>query len=419
MLENGPTIESVTDDQERRYELVPGHEELDPWETWPREKHPFGRHPYYIAKENAEDFEAEQERLIDELLPKSIALGDDVDDEGKLNKYHAHRIAEQAIGRRFVGDVMRRAKSLGQFDISDRIYRRGQKMLSCRLSGPTGFDSNGNVVVAWDDKCGLTKYCPDESLKEAKRIGEWSLPLIQEHKRQGGRVYKAWMTLPNYPGGRLREGVRYLPRRFRNRIMRAQKDGDRALPIDGALLIVEAPKSAQDDWNVHANVILLTSKWLDFKALRDAWGFNVEIREHHDFSDQGMAGMYNEMIKYSCRALPEKSLDDKHRNQAPPMIAWTADELIEWDCAMHGYRRTRSYGTLYGAEKPEVEPGRIHRWLARLEHSEKGYTIVRRTHDLQMHVQMMLRSEHFDLDLIRGNKSTTENGGSDPTRGPP
>jgi hypothetical protein len=41
---------------------------------------------------------------------------------------------------------------------------------------------------------------------------------------------------------------------------------------------------------------------------------------------------------------------------APPMTEWEDPELLEWLRAMHGFRRTRAYGVLYGLETPEPEP---------------------------------------------------------------
>lgn len=153
---------------------------------------------------------------------------------------------------------------------------------------------------------------------------------------------------------------------------------------------------------------MLTTGWLDYKAFREQWGFNVEFKKHEDFSDGGMAGMFNEMIKYSVRALPEKSNDDKHRNVAPAMVEWTGDELIEWDTAMNGYRRTRGYGSLHGLGKPDVTPTKVLRWLGFIKYRSSGYEVTRRAHDLPLHTAMLLHSSHPAIDLIRGNKSTTK-----------
>lgn len=301
---------------------------------------------------------------------------------------------------------MPRAKELKLWDVADRLYKRSLAMLSCRQRGPTGFNSEGKVVVAWEEKCGLAKYCPDESQKESKRLGERMMPAIQDWSKQTGhRVYKGVMTLPNYNGGRLREGCRYLPRRFRNKIMRSIENGESKFPIAGALTIVEAPLGKDRDWNIHLNFIFCTTGRLDYKALRDHWGFDIHINQHRDFTDDGMAGLFNEMIKYAVRALPEKSNDKKHREKAPPMIEWTGDELVEWDIAMHGYRRTRGFGTLYNVPKPDHTPAKVLRWLAYIEYKPSGYVITRRAHDLAMHTDMLLKSEHFALNLIRGDKS--------------
>jgi hypothetical protein len=49
---------------------------------------------------------------------------------------------------------------------------------------------------------------------------------------------------------------------------------------------------------------------------------------------------------------PRKLRDDR---TAPAMIDWTDEELIEWDTAQRGHRRTRSYGCLYGVPRPPKE----------------------------------------------------------------
>lgn len=393
----------------RAHRLGIDPDELDPYSVWPLEGEGAHVHPWHDANQVAQRFEEDQDALVDKLMPRSKELGDHVDDCGKLSRWHAHRIAESAIANRILKVAVPRAKELKLWDVADRLYKRALAMLSCRQRGPTGFNSEGNTVVAWEEKCGLAKYCPDESQKESKRVGERMLPVIQDWvKTTGHRVYKGVLTLPNYPGGRLREGVRHLPKRFRNRIMRAIEDGEAKFPIAGALCIVEAPLGKNRDWNIHLNFIFCTSGRLDYKALRDHWGFDLHINQHHDFTDQGMAGLFNEMIKYGLKSLPDKSNDEKHRSKAPPMIEWTGDEMIEWDIAMHGYRRTRGYGTLYNVPKPDHTPAKVMRWLAYIEHRPSGYVLVRRAHDLSMHVDMMLKYEHFDLRSIRGDKSTTK-----------
>ncbi len=382
-------------------------DELDPYSVWPLEGEGAYVHPWHDAKQVAARFESDQDALIEQLMPRCTDLGDAVDDDGKLSRFHKHRIAEQAIAMRILKLAVPRAKQLRNWPVADRLYKRAIAMLSCRHRGPTGFNTEGNVVVAWEEKCGLAKYCPDESQKEAKRVGDRYLPVIHDHMRYTGhRVYKGVMTLPNYPGNRCREGVRYLPRRFRNKIMRAIENGKKKIPIAGALTIVEAPLGKNRDWNIHLNFIFLATGRINFGQLRAHWGFDVHIRQHHDFDDRGMADLFNEMIKYGVRALPDKSNDEKHRHKAPPMIEWTGDELLEWDIAMYGYRRTRAYGSLYNAPKPHHTPAKVTRWLAYLEYRPSGYLVTRRAHDLPMHTDMFLKGEHFALDLVRGDKST-------------
>ena len=390
--------------------------ELRPLETWPLNdelEDGDSLNKWHDARDCAARFEAEQKRLFDELLPKHIAFGDDVDDPGKASRWHAHRVAETTVARAILERAVPYARRRGKHDDADRMFRNAKKMLACRQKGPAGFDSDGNIQVQWEEKCGLSKYCPDEALKESRRLAEVYLPAVQEHANNGGRVYKGVLTIPNCKAGMLKSEIDYIFRRFKNTILRAQLSKQKRFPITGALVILEAPLSRDRNWNIHLNFLLLTDRWLDYRAFQEAWNFGVHIRQHQDFSDQGMAHLFNELIKYATRALPEKSTDGKH--DAPAMCEWTGAELLEWDQAMYGLRRTRGYGDLFGLGKPEKGNPRVHRWLAYLKHEKGGYRILRRAHDLPMHTDLLLRSDHYDLFLIRGNKSTTKKH----YRGPP
>lgn len=48
------------------------------------------------------------------------------------------------------------------------------------------------------------------------------------------------------------------------------------------------------------------------------------------------------------------------------MLAWAGVELAEWLRAFHGFRRTRSYGLLYGVKRPESEGLGVIAWLGRI-----------------------------------------------------
>ncbi len=382
---------------------------LEPLETWPLSDElddGDSVNKWHDARDCAARFEAEQTRLFDELLPKSTALGDEVDDDGKVHRWHKHRVAEAAVARAILERAVPHARQKGMHEDADRLFRKAKKMLACRQQGPVGFNSDGKVVVEWEDKCGQSKYCPDEALKEARRLAEVYLPEVQAHANQGGRVYKGVLTIPNCKPGMLQSEIDFIFKRFRNNILRAQLNNDKRFPITGALVILETPLSRDRYWNIHLNFLILTDRWLDYRAFQEAWGFGLHIRQHQDFSDAGMNALFNELIKYATRALPEKSTDGRH--DAPAMCEWTGAELHEWDSAMHGLRRTRGYGTLYGLGRPEGGNPRVRRWLAYLSHQEGGYRIQRRAHDLPLHTDMLLRHEHFDLFLIRGNKSTTK-----------
>lgn len=295
-------------------------------------------------------------------------------------------------------------------ELAPKMERLAQGAYFCRQSGVFGLSGDG-VVVAWESKCCKAKLCPDEARAEGHRIEDQYADLIAEHARRGGRVYKAWLTLPNYPQGRLKEGMRHIYKRFRDRFVRSKKWG-----IEGALVILEAPLSQSRDWNIHLNVILLTKGWQSFKAMREAWGSNLEIRQHSKFDDRGMHALFAEMVKYSVRAVPEKSSDGKHT--APALIEWEPWEFVEWYEAHHPFRRTRAYGSLHGAEKPERAMQQPIQWLGRIDLRNGRYEITQRGHNLSDIVRNFLDASAGDLDLIRGDKSTTQqrqNG----MRGPP
>lgn len=373
-------------------------------------------HPWHDAKDFSDVHESRREQAVEDLIPRIKALGDEVDEPGALSRYAYHREVEKqlALAMRSAAAWARQHR---QHKVADDLIRTAEKLCNCRLAGPFGLNRDGRTVIAWEQKCGCSKYCPDESRSEAKRLRDRYEATIIEHVNRGGRVYKCWFTLPNYPGERLREGMRHIFKRFRDRLIRAIKKGHNRFGIDGALVILEAPLSCDRDWNIHLNVILLTRGWLDFGAVREHWGgFHCKFREHKDFDDQGMTGLFNEMVKYSTRAMPEKSNDGKH--QAPAMIEWQPWELIEWHLANKGFRRTRSYGSLFRVGKPETDFAMPTHWLGRIEFRPPVYAIILRRHNLALHRDLLLDSKHFGLNLIRGDKSTRKTRAHRPT-GPP
>lgn len=382
-------------------------------------------HPYYDCKRIAEEFDEEKERAADFLMPRYKALGDDVDDAGALAVYEKHRIIERRIADFYYYEVAPFAESVQRMDIANNLRATALKLYQCRTGGPFGIGTHGRPVVAWDKKCGCSKLCPDEARAEAQRLYDRYAQAIVDHVKAGGRVYKVWPTLPNYPAGRLREGKRHIFKRYRDKIVRAQLGKQNKFGHVGSLVIQEDPKSAHDDWNVHLNGIILSKGFLSYKELRAAWGCNIEIRQHkmrrspaqleHD-----LHALFNEMIKYPVITVAEKSQDKatRHVTDAPALTDWTPAEVIEWHEANHGFRRTRAYGSLHGIGKPDRPNVTPTRWLGRLDWQPDGYKVTWRKHNLAFLVDDMLTWDRRALDLIRGDNSTTVPNYQAP-RGPP
>lgn len=376
-----------------------------PFDLWPEEG------PAHVGKQwdriqrNHDLFDAQCSAALD------ILRGDCLEGRaGALDTYQGHRSVEWLTAQYHQHVILPHCRD-HRPELAERIAQVAQRLYWCRQAGVFGMAGDG-IVVAWESKCGMGKLCPDEARAESLRLEEKYAAPIAAHAR-AGRVYKAWFTLPNYPPGRLREGMRHIFKRFRDRLIRSKRFG-----VEGALVILEAPLSSGRDWNVHLNVVLLTRGWVSYKALREAWGANVEIRQHSNFSERGLHGLFAEMVKYAVRSVPEKSLDERHDSAAPALVEWTPEEYLEWFEAHHPFRRTRAYGALHGlpaVEKPMPQPTA---WLGRIEYKNGSYQVEMRGTNLGELAGHLLAASRSDLDLIRGDKSTTQkrqNG----MRGPP
>ncbi len=393
-------------DLRNRYDVFPRHDS---------ERHFY--HPYHDCQRRARDFEAEQEIAREFFLPKHKLLGDDCDDPGALAVYHKHRIVERQIAEKLYYDVACYADAMRAEILAAQVRATAVKMFQCRTAGAFGIGAQGRTVMEWDFKCSCSKLCPDESRHEGRRLYDRYADVICEHERRGGRVYKVWFTLPNYPGGRLAEGQRYIFKRFRNKIMRATRKGKNKFGIEGALTILEAPLSAHDDWNVHLNVIVLTKGFLSYAKLREAWAWNMEARQHSKFNERGMQDLFNEMVKYAVKTVTEKSAD-RHHKIAPAFVDWTPAEILEWFEANQNFRRTRAYGSLHGIGKPERPDVQPRRWLGAVTWQPAGYQVTWRDHNLADIANEMLRYGDSGLGLIRGDRSTEKRGSWHAT-GPP
>ncbi len=191
------------------------------------------------------------------------------------------------------------------------------------------------------------------------RLRRRVLPARDDLRASGHRFLYAVFTMPNFGAGELRHGMRAIFDRFKGSILKARNDdGELLFPeIKGALAVLEAPLGCDRDWNVHLNVIMPVKGFLDFQRLRARWHWNVHLRWISD-APGAFEGAFTELIKYAVAATVAKSaahLVREGRRPPPPMLEWNRAELVEWLRAMHGFRRTRSYGALYGLDAPERE----------------------------------------------------------------
>lgn len=219
---------------------------------------------------------------------------------------------------------------------------------------------DGKLIAYWDCKAGLSRLCPDDAREEAMRLRRRILPARDALRESGHRFGSFVFTMPNFKRGKLLHGMRQICTRFRERIVNAKNaDGEPLFPaIKGAIVVLEAPLGAERDWNVHLNVILCVKGYLDFAQLRQVWQWNVHMPRRWISDEPGaFEGAFAELIKYAVAATVSKSAEHAAAgtSRAPPMLEWTGSELLEWLRAMRGFRRTRTYGVLYGLKDPEPE----------------------------------------------------------------
>ncbi len=261
-------------------------------------------------------------------------LADRIDQVGILERREGHGID---VWLEHLTTRLRNARQKGQFGV--------------RLD-------SGKPIVYWDDKAGLSRLCPDDAREEAMRLRRRVLPTLEALQAEGHQLHYAVLTTPNAPAGELRAEMSSIFLRLRRLIKAKDADGHRLFPqIKGALCVLEAPLGCARDWNVHLNVIFVTKGFFDWKALRKQWHWDVHMRLLPKGAG-AIGAALTELIKYAVAATVSKSAEHlarEGRAPPPPMLEWTPAELREWLYAMKGFRRTRSYGALYGLAKPEPE----------------------------------------------------------------
>lgn len=279
------------------------------------------------------------------------------------------------------------------------------KLRACRCSGTWGVQAEGGrLVVAWDSKCSLTLLCPHCARTEQRRlVRRYKDPMKRwKQQRASRRIHSGVFTWPNVTPGELAGKLRLVFRWFR----RVSQDFP---SIKGYVATVEAPLSRRGDWNLHLNVLLCVEGPLHWRDLIAAWHrktvhlfpgyegtrFQVELRQLPRYDDDTLDAALRELIKYPAKHVTEKSNgkavvsgrgaegDRTVESLAPVMTEWPPVRFTEWWGAHRRYRRTRSYGCLFGEHLEELSgdiedrPRGEVTWYGRLwwEGRSQGYVV--------------------------------------------
>ncbi len=322
--------------------------------------------------------EASANQTQDELTyQRALELHEQVLEDGKgFQRRAAVRWKVADYLRQIVSPHARRA---GRGLAAREYDGLAEKLEQARPWGVWGYDPDEDKRV-YDSaqRAGLVKLCPDDARDEAMRLAATYVPRI-EFLQEQGYVVQFWvLTKPNAPRGYLADDIKALHDDFRRKLFYARSDGREAKSIDdprrvcpelvGAMTTLETPLSAAGDWNVHLNALMVFRERPDWEAYRQAWGYNVEMRE----VPTGAAGpAMRELIKYATKATSDKSLDERKRKRdrrtgkllppPPPMIEWAPFDFEEWWIAHKGLRRTRSLGCLNANKRSKW--GAFWEWL--------------------------------------------------------
>ena len=342
--------------------------------------------------------QAENGKLSRAEFLTALEVYDEV--RGKADAYRKRAAVRLRLANYIERDVLSQHWDL-------RRYTLAEKLRNARRTGTYGRRPNGDLVTIWDDKSGLARLDPDEAREESQRLSERYGAHMVKLAGEGRGLHYLVLTVPNVAPGELAAGQKAIYRKWVNFLRKQSKKDQVFAEIAGSIAILEAPLSAHDNWNIHLNVLMVTQRKFHaglYEKIRREWKFNVELRPVK--GDPGeVARAFTELLKYGARAVPEKSNDkaSRHTSDAPAMIEWPASRFIEWDNAQQGFRRTRTYGCLYGNKVPKPEPQSNDDvvWLGGLFLSPDRFTVA-----LPL------------IDLIPGDRSTTERR-RPPTTGPP
>jgi len=315
-------------------------------------------------------------------------------------------ITKRARARVKVSKYLDRGVELGELPAAPYEHYAG-RLRDARLWGQWGIDATGDLLLAWAGAAGLVKLCPDDAREEGRRVLEqYGTPLLLAATVDRKQLRFAVFTIPNVAPDELEAGMREIWARFNKRILCYRKK-KRPFAIDGALVTLEAPLAAGGDWNIHLNAILIFTGRPDYKALRAAWGFNVELKQlgaqYHGWkpSEQSIAAAIAEVVKYPLKHVgdtPAVELEGGAWDKAPGLTQWPYARFLEWYEAHRGHRRTRASGSLYDVKSPPpLDRRRGATMLGRI-----GYTAAGEAWPSS---PILYRPAQPAVDLIQRNKS--------------
>jgi len=290
--------------------------------------------------------EERRQQIENPIIEVSEGAVDDI--EAELEELNGSRSARRCAERELANYIDRVYESTGE----PSLRNVAAALRSCRTCGVVGKRLDHGHIVAWDEKCGMVRLCPDESREETLRIAERYVPemLSWLTERCGPRRAQfAVFTMPNYPPGGLKKGKQEIFNAFRRWLKEHPS-------VKGALAVEEDPLSQHFDWNVHLNVLLLIEGSFDWASARAAWGANVHFSKVRA-DGKSLIRAILETIKYSAQIVPTKSAEkaERHATEAPAMTEWPPGRFVEWWHAQEGFRRTRGYGVLHAIERKRWE----------------------------------------------------------------
>lgn len=338
----------------------------------------FINRPYTYAQKSQDGFDYERWKLKyfkpteqNEDTLSSIEHG--LSDWG--NDYSKRRAIEKKTAKYIRDKVVPTGLMLGADLIAERLE-------SCRNSGVLGIVGDNRKIVLWENKCGLVKLCPDEARAEQKRLARQYVPACETWLKESPRRRFQYAVFEpvNVEIGNLKNGVRDAYHQLR-KMLRHESFNN----VAGTFTALECPLSKDGkSWNVHINCLFLIDGSFDWDTVRAEYGHRIHFKSTKDIIDTTTAYLkrrnggrpveasradvltcaFREIIKYSSKHVSAKG--EAGKNDAPGITQWPPELFCEWYAAHKGLRRCRSYGVLYGAEKPVREPLQV-QWIGSMD----------------------------------------------------